>query len=157
MSPRERGESPAPDNAAPAPIDLPEHAAARLRLRLVAAVLAAEAVGLFVFATFLLANLIGGSEETTETRNTVIETVAFFVIAGVLALLSRGCWRGRRWARAPVLVAQLIALFGIGANLVQGDLWYGLLLGVPLCVGSALSILALVTPAVTAVLEQDRD
>lgn len=152
MSPREQGPSAADGGEAVDPAVLES---GRRRLRFVAGVLEAEAAALLGVTIFLVANLVGGSQETTETKNTVIETVGFFGFAVVLMLLARGCLRARRWARAPVIVVQLIALLGIGLNLLQGDLWYGYLLGVPLTLGSALAALALLTPSVGALLDLD--
>ena len=132
-------------------------AVGRRRLLFVAVVLLAEAVALLGVSIFLTANLLGGSEETTDTRNTVIEAVSFVVFAALLVLLARGCVRARRWARAPVIVVQLLCLLGVSINLLQGDLWYSLPLGIPLTIANVLVVLALLTPSVVLVMEHGED
>ena len=150
--------SPRPDDAEPDPHpegDEPDLApGGRLRLRVVGVILFAEAVALAAFAGYLLANLIGGSDQTTETQNTVIETVAFFVIAGLLALLGRGALGCRRWSRAPVFVTQLIALLGPGLSVLQGDLWYRFVVGVPLAAGATVALLLVLTPSAGAAYDE---
>ena len=121
-----------------------------VRLLVVAAIVAAQAVGLFAFAVYLIVNLVAGTHETTATRNTVIETVAFIVVAGLLGLVARGCLRAQRWTRAPVLVVELIALLGVGRPMLQGDLWYRFVLGIPITVGAIVAIVLMLTPTVTA-------
>lgn len=129
--------------------------AGRRRLLVVAAVLAAEAALLFGFAWYLVVNLVAGTKQTTATRNTVIETVAFFGVAGVLLLLAFGAARCRRWARSPTVLVELIALLGVGWPLLQGGVWYRYLLGVPLSVGAAAAVVLVLTPAVTAALDAE--
>jgi hypothetical protein len=72
------------------------------------------------------------------------------LVAGLgLLMVARGLRRARRWARAPALVTQLLAL-PVAWGLVQGGRWY---VGVPL-IGWALGVLVLLfTPAVSEVLE----
>ena len=135
----------------------PTLAAGRRRLRIVAAILVVQAVGLAMFAGYLVVNLVGGSKQTTATSNTVIEIVAFVVVCVVLVLLARGCLRAQRWARAPVLVVELITLLGIGWPMLQGSMWYRLPLGLPVTLGSLAAIVLLLTPSTTAVLESSRD
>jgi hypothetical protein len=138
----------------PAPDETPDLVeGGLLRLRVVAAILVLEAVGLALFAGYLALNLVLGTEETTATTNTVIETVAFVVFAVVLALLGRGALHARRWARAPIVVTQLLTLLGPGVNIVQGDLWYRFVLGVPLCLGAVVALVLTLTPSVTAAME----
>jgi hypothetical protein len=49
-----------------------------------------------------------------------LSTAAFFLAAGAgLAACAYALWRGRRWGRGPVLLAQLIAL-GLAWNLRGG-------------------------------------
>ena len=147
-----------PRAAEPAEPDLPsgaDPATGRRLAAVAAAIVAAEAVALLVFAGYLLVNLVGGSEETTATSNTVIEIVAFAVMAVLLALVARGVLRCRRWARAPLVVTQLLTLLGPGWNMLQGDLWYRWVLGLPLTVGAAVALVLALTPAVSAAIEEN--
>jgi hypothetical protein len=155
-----------PDSTAPRPGDTGGDepadqdrlvAVAQTRLRIIAAVLAFEAVAIVGVAVYLVVNLIAGTERGTETENTVIEIVAFTVIGGLLLLLARGCLRARAWARAPVVLAQLIAFFGVGVNILQGDLWYRWVLGLPLTLGALAAAVLILTPAVTALLHESSD
>ena len=81
-----------------------------------------------------------------------LTTSAFFLAAAVaLAWCAWSLWRVRRWARGPVVMAQLIGL-GLAWNLWGGQTK-------PLAVGlgavALVVILGLVHPASTEVLEAD--
>jgi len=85
---------------------------------------------------------------TSAARAVVAALLTLLAGLGLLAV-ARGLRRARRWARAPALVTQLLAL-PVAVGLVQGGRWY---VGVPLILW-ALGVLALLfTPAVGEVLE----
>jgi hypothetical protein len=81
-----------------------------------------------------------------------VTTAAFFLAAAAgLAWCAWSLWRVRRWARGPVVMAQLIQL-GLAWNLWAGSTK-------PISAGLALvaliTIVGLLHPASTAVLEED--
>ena len=66
------------------------------------------------------------------------------VIGGFLLLASRGLWRGRRWARAPVVTWQLLQL-AVSVQAVGGGARWG---GGVLLAASVAVLAGLFTPAV---------
>jgi hypothetical protein len=81
-----------------------------------------------------------------------LTTAAFFLAAAAgLAWCAWSLWKVRRWARGPVVMAQLIQL-GLAWNLWAGSTKP---LSAGLAVVALVVILGLVHPASTAVLEQD--
>jgi hypothetical protein len=81
-----------------------------------------------------------------------LTTSAFFLAAAAgLAWCAWSLWKVRRWARGPVVMAQLIQL-GLAWNLWAGSTKP---LSAGLAVVALVVILGLVHPASTAVLEQD--
>jgi len=81
----------------------------------------------------------------------VAGAMAFLVVfalavAAVLALSARGLWRGRRWARSPVLTWQLfLVVLAVGWLQVEATGWAAGIVAVALAVG-----VGLLTPGVVA-------
>jgi hypothetical protein len=75
-------------------------------LLLAAATLTAlEGLVLLVYAVLELASV------DADRASVAVTTAVFFgVMGGGLLLCASGLWRGRSWARSPVVVAQLITL-----------------------------------------------
>ena len=116
-------------------------------LVVLAALVAAQGIGLAGLAVFFLVELVV-STPLSVTRAVTAALLTLLAGLGLLAV-ARGLHRRRRWARAPALVTQLLVL-PVGAGLVQGGRWY---VGVPL-IGWALGVLVLLfTPAVSEALE----
>ena len=66
---------------------------------------ALEGLVLLVYAVLELANI------DADRVSVAVTTAAFFALmGGALVLCASGLWRGRSWARSPVVVAQLITL-----------------------------------------------
>ena len=112
------------------------------------------AASLAALEAFVLASL--GVLELASLRSTRltmgVTTAAFFLAAAAgLAWCAWSLWKVRRWARGPVVMAQLIQL-GLAWNLWAGSTK-------PLSVGLAavalVVIVGLVHPASTQVLEED--
>ncbi len=83
-----------------------------------------------------------------------LTTSAFFIAAAVaLAWCAWSLWRVRRWARGPVVMAELIQL-GLAWNLRGGATT---LVAVVLAVVALVVIAGLLHPATTAVLEDEPD
>jgi hypothetical protein len=116
-------------------------------LVVLAALVAAQGIGLAGLAVFFLVELVV-STPLSVPRAVMAALLTLLAGLGLLAV-ARGLHRRRRWARAPALVTQLIVL-PVGVGLVQGGRWY---VGVPL-IGWALAVLVLLfTPAVSEALE----
>jgi hypothetical protein len=116
-------------------------------LVVLAALVAAQGVGLAGLAVFFVVELVV-STPLSVPRAVMAALLTLVAGLGLLAV-ARGLHRRRRWARAPALVTQLLAL-PVGAGLVQGGRWY---VGVPL-IGWALGVLILLfAPAVSDALE----
>jgi hypothetical protein len=116
-------------------------------LVVLAALVAAQGIGLAGLAVFFLVELVV-STPLSVPRAVMAALLTLLAGLGLLAV-ARGLHRRRRWARAPALVTQLIVL-PVGVGLVQGGRWY---VGVPL-IGWALGVLVLLfAPAVSDALE----
>ena len=114
----------------------------------VTALLAAEALGLAAIAAFYLVELAVAT--TDDTLRAVVTAVLAALAAAGMALVARGLGRGRRWARAPALVANLLVL-PVAWDLVRGGRGY---VGVPLAVLAVAVLVLLFTPATDAALEE---
>ena len=80
------------------------------------------------------ASAVYGVMELVATRasRAVVGSGAAIILlayAGLLAMVARGVWRGRRWSRAPAIATQLIQL-PIAWSFRGGQTtWFALLLG----------------------------
>jgi len=118
-------------------------------LRLCAALVGLQALGLAGVAAFYLVELVVATEDDV-VRALVTIGLALAAAAG-LALVARGLLGGRRWARSPALVTNLL-LVPVAIGLLQGGVWYA---GAPLLLW-ALAVLGLLfAPATAAALEDD--
>lgn len=128
MDPRDR------DHTAPPP------------LAVAASLVAVEAFLLLVLAVLELANL-----RSIRLTMGVTTTVFFLVAAAGLAWCAWSLWKGRRWARGPVVMAQLIQL-GLAWNFRDAPTTF---LAIGLAVAGLVVIAGLLHPATTRVLEDD--
>ncbi len=129
---------------------MPEHppAGARpLAHTALVALVAAQGVGLVGLAVFFLVELAVATPGRVA-RALIAALLTLLGGAGLL-LVARGLGRGRRWARAPALVTQLLAL-PVAFGLVQGGRWY---VGAPLVAWALAVLVLLFTPAVADRLE----
>jgi hypothetical protein len=110
------------------------------------AALALQIAGMAVYSVAVLVKAVSGDASSAQGAALLIALT--LVWAGGLVLAARGLWQRRRWARSPAVVSELL-LVAIGVPLVQGGVGW---VGVPLVVGSAVAVVALLTPAVTAAL-----
>ena len=86
----------------------------KVRVRLLAVVSVLE--GLF-FVSYGVLVLIGvlrfgltGPAEVANTPGVTLEILIFLVFGSALLFVALGWWRGRRWARSPFILAQLLGL-----------------------------------------------
>jgi hypothetical protein len=115
-------------------------------LAVAAALVAVEALLLLVLAVLELANL-----RSIRLTMGLTTTVFFLVAAAGLAWCAWSLWRGRRWARGPVVMAQLIQL-GLAWNFRDAPTT---LVAVGLAVAGLVVIAGLLHPATTQLLEDD--
>lgn len=114
-------------------------------VRIAAVLVLLEAFGLVVLGGV---NLVSGLTDPTagiSVGRTLAQVAYYLVLAAALALCASGLLRGRRWARTPSLVAQLVVL-AVGVWLIapSGQLVWGPLL---VLVGLTGAVLLLSRPA----------
>jgi hypothetical protein len=128
------GPPPSPGPAAAEPRERPR------ALRLAAALLAVEAVGMCVAAGFAGAATANG--QSYQKASGVALTLIAVGVAAVFALFAVGLAKARPWTRTPVVMAQLaIGVWGI--YLLKDRLDWG----VPMLLVAACVLVALFTPA----------
>ena len=116
-------------------------------LRACAALVALVAVGLLGAAVFFVVEVFVATPDD-RTRALVAALLALVVAVGI-ALVARGLAAGRRWARAPAVVVNLLVL-PVAFDLVRGGRWY---VGLPLVLGGLVVLALLFAPATDAALE----
>jgi hypothetical protein len=103
-----------------------------------------EAVGLLGVATFFGVELFVA---TPDDRVRALVAALLVLSAAVgLALVARGLAAGRRWARAPALVTNLLVL-PVAFDVVRGGRWY---VGVPLLLWALAVLVLLFAPSTDA-------
>jgi hypothetical protein len=122
---------------------------APVAVRVAAAVAGLQGLGLAVFAAVVVGEALRGDRSSVSGALLLVALLAAW--AATLVLCARGLLRRRRWARAPLVLSELL-LLAVGIPLVQGSgaRWVGVLL----VVGSVVGLLAVLSPAVTAELER---
>lgn len=130
--------SPVTTEPDPPPISIPPPRP----VRIAAVLVLIEALGVVVLA---LLNLFSGLSEGLSVGRTLAQAGYYLVLAAALALCAGGLLRGRRWARTPSLVAQVVVL-AIGGWLIapSGQLLWGPLL---VLAGGTGAVLLLSRPA----------
>ena len=128
--------------SAEAPTPAPAVAAQPPRaLRLAAAVLAVEAVGMCVAAAFSAVSTADG--QSYQRASGIALTLIAVGTAIVFALFARGVAKARPWTRTPVVMTQLA--IGVWAIYLLRD--HRLEWGVPMLLAAACCLVALFTPA----------
>ena len=117
-------------------------------LEVAVVVAALEATALLVFGTAVLVQALRGDRSSALDAGLLVGLLV--VWAAGLGWAARGLWHARRWARAPVVLSELL-LLAVGIPLVQGEgaRWAGVLL----VAASVAGLVAVLSPAVTASLE----
>lgn len=107
-----------------------------------------ESVALAGLAAFLAVEVVVAD---SDNRTRALVAAGLAVLAAVaLALVTRGLVRCRRWARAPLVVTNLLVL-PVAVDLVRGDRWY---VGGPLLVLAVAVLGLLFAPATEASLDE---
>jgi hypothetical protein len=130
------------------PKDTTRGAARPAALVVLVALVAGQGIGLVGLAAFFLVEVIVATP-TSAARAVMAALLTLLAGLGLLAV-ARGLRRARRWARAPALVTQLLAV-PVAVGLLQGGRWY---VGVPLLLWALVVLALLFTPAVAEVLEE---
>ena len=121
------------------------------RTLLVAASLAVlQALGLVVYAVAVVVAAVRGDRSSASDAALLVVLVLGW--AAVLVVVARGLYERRRWARAPLLLSELL-LVAIGVPLAQGE--SGRWVGVVLVASAAVGAVAVLSPSVTRALEPD--
>jgi hypothetical protein len=94
-----------------------------------------EAVGLLAGLGILLAADVG--DAATGARGVVMVVLFIGLLAAAFGGLAFVLWRGRRWARSPAIVLQLL-LVPIGSGMIGGLGWPGLVVMAMGLVGAGL-------------------
>jgi hypothetical protein len=116
-------------------------------LRACTGLVALQALGLLAVGAFFVVELFVATPDD-RTRALVAALLVLAAAVG-LAWVARGLASGRRWARAPALVTNLLVL-PVAVDVVRGGRWY---VGAPLLLW-ALAVLALLfAPSTDAALD----
>jgi hypothetical protein len=118
-------------------------------LRACAALVALQAIGLAAAAVFIVVELIVSSSD--DPVRAVVSGLLALAAAVGLGLVARGLLAGRRWARAPALVTNLI-LLPVAYGLLQADVWYA---GIPLLLWALAVLVLLFAPSTSAALDDN--
>ena len=98
-----------------------------------------------------------GPPEVSNLPGLILQIVIFLVLGGALLAIAAGWWKGRYGARAPFIVAQLLALV-VGVPLFQASESGPRFAGLALIVVGAVGIAVCLLPPVTRVLlDSDRE
>lgn len=91
-------------------------------IAVIAAIAAIEGLGLLGYALFdLIQSLrtgVTGPSDVSNVPAVIVQIVIQTLFGAGLLWVARGWWTRKRWARAPFLVAQILAVL-VGYDLVQ--------------------------------------
>lgn len=123
-----------------------------------AAVAALEGAALVGYAAFDIVGFarsgISGPSEVSNLPALILQVLIFLSFGVGLLAVGRGWWRGSRRARAPFLLAQLIALV-VGVPLAQAAGTTERVAGIAIAAVALLGIAVSLSPAVNRALEED--
>lgn len=117
-------------------------------LRACVGLVALEAIGLLAVTVFFVVELFVATPD--DRGRALVAAVLVLAAAAGLALVARGLASGRRWARAPALVTNLLVL-PVAADILRGGRWY---VGVPLLLWAVAVLALLFAPATDAALDE---
>jgi hypothetical protein len=121
-------------------VPAPDRPAALLAAAGLAAV---EAVGLIGYAAVVVLHGLGG--DASSPANVALLAALVLAWAAGLGVAARALLSGRRWARSPLIVNQLL-LVAVGIPVAQGASGW---LGWPMVAVALVALAALASPAVT--------
>jgi hypothetical protein len=103
-----------------------------------------EAGALLVYAVVTIVQAVRG--DRSSVLGVVLLAALLGLWDGALVVAARGLWRGRRWARSPIVVSELL-LLAVGLQLAQGATRWA---GVAIVVLTIAALGAALSPPVTA-------
>ena len=109
---------------------------------LVAALVALQAVGLVALGVFYLVEI--ATATTSDVTAAFVSVLLIVVAAAGLALVARGLYRQRQWARSPTLVTELLIL-PVAYGFWQSHRWY---IAIPLALWALGILILLFNPRV---------
>jgi hypothetical protein len=125
-------------------------------LRAAAVVAAVEGLGFLAYSGFVAVEALRlgatGPADVSNVPAIVLEVVIFAVFGLGLLWAGHGLWRSRRWARAPFLLAQVLALV-VGIPLAQAAETGPRIAGIVLSVLAVVGLVVSFAPGVTDELE----
>ena len=129
-------------------------------LVLLSAIAAIQGIGLIGYALYDVVQGITvgitGPQEVSNLPALVLQIVIFAALGIGLMLVARGWWGARYGARAPFIVAQLLALV-VGVPLMSAPDAWTRQLGVALIVVGVAGLVLALLPAVTRIIVQEGD
>ncbi|MEO7981520.1 MAG: hypothetical protein ABI807_11615 [Sporichthyaceae bacterium] len=114
-----------------------------------AALVGLESLGLLAAAVFYVVEVVVATED--DALRALVSAGLALVAAAGLGLVARGLRAGRRWARSPALVTNLLVL-PVAVGLLQGGRWY---VGLPLLLLGLAVLVLLFLPSTAAALDED--
>lgn len=121
---------------------------------------AVEGVALLVYAVYdtIEAIRIGatGPADVSNGPAIILQILIFVIFGGGLLLVARGWWASKRWARAPFILAQVIALV-VGIPLAGASGTMERSAGIAVTAIAVVGIVLALTPAVTRAIESPSD
>lgn len=114
-----------------------------------AALVGLESLGLLAAAVFYVVEVVVATED--DALRALVSAGLALVAAASLGLVARGLRAGRRWARSPALVTNLLVL-PVAVGLLQGGRWY---VGLPLLLLGLAVLVLLFLPSTAAALDED--
>ena len=121
---------------------------ASLALGVAVSVAGLEAAGLVAFALVVVVR--GSRGDASSASNVALLCGLLLAWAAGLGVAARGLRAGRRWARAPLVVTELLA-GALSVSMIQGGVGW---VGWPLLACSVAALAALFAPAMTELLGQ---
>ncbi|GAA3802667.1 hypothetical protein [Cellulomonas soli] len=116
-------------------------------LRAVCLFVLLEAVAFVGLGAALVVGLVAGSSVLPAA--TVFLAVFALGVAAVLAASARGLWRGRRWARSPVMTWQImLVVLALGWFGVEASWWSAVVVGIALLTAGGLLMPSVVAATV---------
>jgi hypothetical protein len=111
-----------------------------------------------VYAILVTAGIVRfglrGPESVSNPAGVTLEVIIFLFFGVGMAAVARGWWRLSRWARAPFVLAQMLALV-VGVPLISSSGSVASAVGVLITVIASVSLVAALLPRTTIHLYRD--
>lgn len=130
------------------------------RLAFVAAVVLVEGLLLVGYGLYVIVQLarlgITGPAPVSNPASVTLEIVIFLAMGAGLLASAWGLWQGRRWARAPAVLAQILALV-VGVPLMGAPGGVERSVGIVMSGLAVITVVVLLTPGMTRDLSADSE